>query len=89
MRNKASMEVWITKYALTQGIFKLHVIDAGNDVVRSADNALEIFHKEGRDWHITKESAIARAEEMRQKKIASLARQITKLEKMDFEGMCK
>ena len=83
------MEVWITKYALTQGIFKLHVTDIGDGMVRSADNAFEMYHEEGRDWHRTKESAIARAEEMRLKKITSLEKQIDKIKKLDFEGMCE
>ena len=83
------MEVWITKYALTKGIFKLQVIDVGDGMVRSADNVLEMYHKEGRDWHRAKESAIAKAEKMRQKKITSLEKQIDKIKKLDFEKMCE
>ena len=37
------------------------------------------------DWHSDKQSAIKKAEEMRQKKIESLKRQIKKLEEMRFE----
>lgn len=44
------------------------------------------YHGEGNDWHRTKESAIAKAEEMRKKKIASLKKQIEKLEKMEFKN---
>jgi hypothetical protein len=38
------------------------------------------------DWHTTPEAAIARAEEMRTKKIASLKKQIAKLEAMTFSA---
>ena len=37
------------------------------------------------DWHSDKQSAIKKAEEMRQKKIESLKRQIKKFEEMRFE----
>ena len=37
------------------------------------------------EYHETKESAIQKAEEMRQKKIESLKKQIKKLEEMRFE----
>lgn len=77
------MKVWITKYALTRGVFQLYVVDLGNGIVRSSSNALEHYHK--RDWHLAKESAISRAEEMRKKKISSLKKQIEKLENMKFE----
>lgn len=39
---------------------------------------------EGRQWHRTREAAVARALEMREAKIASLERQIAKLRKMEF-----
>lgn len=38
-----------------------------------------------KDFEKDKEAAIAKAEQMRQKKISSLKRQIEKLEKMKFE----
>jgi len=37
------------------------------------------------DWHCTLPDAIAKANEMRAKKIASLKKQIAKLEAMKFE----
>lgn len=80
------MKVWITRYALTDGILESDAeicLDAdmkGNMIV--CDRGY--FHGEGRDWHRTKEAALVRAEKMRQKKIASLKRQIEKLEKIKF-----
>lgn len=39
----------------------------------------------GKDWHRTPEAAIARAEEMRAEKIASLKKQIERLMKLEFK----
>ena len=67
------MKVWITKYALTRGIIE-------------TENLNDYYSGKGYSWmHYNKESAIKKAEEMRQKKIASLKEQIEKLERMRFE----
>lgn len=80
------MKVWITKYALTQGIFEEEAEDYGDGFVKVTKKGfLDSYYKKGKDWHKTKESAIAKAEEMREKKIASLKKQIEKLEKIKFE----
>ena len=88
------MKVWITKYALTDGIlegedFERHCA-LGFGMIKSetkyfcrsknGDQYLDIG-----DFCFTYESAIQKAEEMRQKKIASLKKQIEKLERMVFE----
>ena len=88
------MNVWITKYALTQGIEEID----SNQVkeFEMTDTGCLCFRRNGKysfvteiysqkEWYRTKESAIKKAEEMRQKKIASLKKQIEKLEKMRFE----
>lgn len=79
------MKVWITKYALTSGIEELH----GGQHWSSATRFVTKRHGwdwvfKRPDWHTTKEEAIARAEEMRTKKIANLKEQISKLEKLKF-----
>ena len=81
------MKVWITRYALTDGILDTDAkvcfdADATGNMI-SCDRGY--FHGDGRDWHRTKEAALVRAEKMRQKKIASLKKQIEKLERMKFE----
>jgi hypothetical protein len=45
----------------------------------------EFYHGEGKEWHTSKESAIKKAQEMKQKKIETLKKQIAKLEKIKFE----
>ena len=80
------MRVWITKYALTKGIIevdaKLTSSDSVSIVELNTDLNMHWFYKG--DWYSDKESAIKKAEEMRQKKIASLKKQIEKLEQMKF-----
>jgi hypothetical protein len=82
------MQVYITKYALTQGIYKAKVEDCGGGMVKTPGSFTEgggqCFHGEGRDWHRTREEAVKRANEMRDKRIKSLAKSMKKLERMEF-----
>lgn len=80
------MKVWITKYALTSGIIQTEgeVTNSGALYVLHTGH-LTFYHGEGKEWHRTKEAAVSKAEEMRQKKIESLKKQIRKLEGMTFE----
>lgn len=77
---------WISKYALTEGIRAWRVVDCGSDMVQTiaADGSRGwgYFHKG--DWHATYEEAAARAEAMRLRKIASVKKQLTKLETLSF-----
>lgn len=84
------MKVWITKYALTQGIIEAEcsrITDDGychaywRDKKKYRRDAFLSPH----DFKTCKLDANARAEEMRQKKIESLKKQIRKLEGMTFE----
>ena len=81
------MKVWITKYALTRGIIEADGKLTSSDFVSILNQDLSLpthwFYKG--EWFSDKESAIHKAEEMRQKKIASLKKQIEKLERMRFE----
>ena len=88
------MKVWITKYALTQGVEEIdsnqvkefEMTDTGYLCFRRNEKysfVTEIYSQ--KEWYRTKESAIKKAEEMRQKKIESLKKQIEKLERMRFE----
>lgn len=81
------MKVWITKYALSRGIIEADGEFTSSDSVSILNRDLPLpthwFYKG--DWHSDKESAIKKAEEMRQKKIENLKKQIQKLEEMRFE----
>jgi len=80
------MKVWITKYALSRGIFEMDVRSQSEDGKAVYGKAWDqCFHGQGIEWCKTKTEAIAIAEGMRQKKIDSMKKQIEKLEKMKFE----
>ena len=83
------MKVFITKYALTKGIFEKEAevcTGISDDFIRVNDacgyHSGEYYN--GDDWHTTKEDAIQKAEDMQQKKIIALNKQIIKLSKLKF-----
>lgn len=77
---------YISKYALSVGIKTIVAeVSADGVVYNTANRWQEFYHGEGREWHRTRESAVADAEARRVAKIASLKKQITKLEKLRFE----
>jgi hypothetical protein len=81
------MKVWITKYALTEGILEVDGKQCreGMISVKPTKPGYLTTYFYGNDWHRTREDAIARAEVMRAKKIASLRKSITKMETLSFK----
>ena len=78
------MKVWVTKYAMSgKGVIPCEDAKSSHVDTMVVVGAL-CLHRD--DWHTTPEAAIARAEEMRTKKIASLKKQIAKLEAMTFSA---
>lgn len=84
------MKLYITKWALTAGIKEREGVPLDGSKTRMA----EVFKTDGEftawfvlkpDWHLTRQEAVKQAEAMRQKKLASLRKQLAKLEKMRFE----
>jgi hypothetical protein len=87
------MKVFVTKYALTQGILEVEVEGEpkdGSGMVVSVPppdarwGMKDYFHGEGKDWHRDYLAARQRAENMRVAKIASLKKSIAKFEKLNF-----
>lgn len=77
---------WITKYALTTGVLRKQVESDGVGLAVDRSNRLTgYYHGEGRQWHRTRDGAIAKAKELRDAKIKALRKQIAKLEAMTFE----
>lgn len=77
---------WVSKYAMTKGVFPVNA-----EVSQTSSSMLIVrdmytYYLHGEEWHRTREAAVARAEEMRIAKIASLKKQIAKIEKMTFAG---
>lgn len=86
MSDQKSFIAFITKYALSRGIEEARVIqnDHYPSMVCPLGNSFLTLIGEGREWHRTREGAVVRAEQMRVDKIASLQRQVAKLEKLRF-----
>lgn len=80
MSGDVPVEVFVTKYAMSSGILKrrVHVRDS---YARDA-NGYGFYGK--RDFHHEWGAAVADAERRRGEKVASLKKQIAKIEKMDF-----
>lgn len=82
------MKAYITKYALTLGVQEIE-----GEISKTCSSMFTVphiswnrnFHREGRDWHRTREAAVKRAEMMRLNKIASLKKSIVKLKSLEFK----
>lgn len=90
------MKVYVTKRALIEGIIvgeatltsqrdMVRVIGPSGVTVESPWSFGPCYHGEGREWHLTLEGAIAKAEDMRDKKIDALQKQIEKLKSLRFD----
>ena len=77
------MRIWNSKYALTKGVIEQNGVEVGDSMVKIGQ--LQYLHGEGKEWHRTPEEAVARAEEMRKAKIASVRKQLARLESMRFD----
>lgn len=82
------MKVWISKYALTQGIYEAEVersTSAPSMVVQKQATTYAIaYHGEGKEWHHTEQEAKDKANQMVAAKIESLEKQLRKLRGTKF-----
>lgn len=82
------MKVFITKYALTNGIHEIddakHCTNISVNMIAHKNSAghTQCFHKP--DWHETLHEAFTRAEAMRVSRLVSLRKSVAKLEKLTF-----
>lgn len=81
------MKAYITKYALTNGIEEVDGNFVGGQTFERTDIGRNPFRPYERkpDWHETREDAVKRANEMRDKAIKSAEKKLAKLRKMRFE----
>src|SRR5215831_10324464 len=88
--------VYITRYALTDGIYQMVAECDGRCCrirVEDIPKRHAFFYAKFADifydnhWHRTPEAAIARAEEMRRKRLKSLHTTIAKLERLNYEDI--
>lgn len=82
------MKVFITKYALTQGILEREAEKATENetitVVERENKYSFMTYYRKNEWFDNLTDASLHAEEMRKKKIESVKKQLAKLEKMKF-----
>ena len=93
MKNQTE-SVFITKYALTEGIRQVDVEsceqNTGMRVCKSnGPCSREYFHNEGKDWHKTFEGAKQRAEQMKENKIKSLKKSMARINSLSFDSLGK
>lgn len=86
------MRIYVTKYALTNGIELYENADVNTEsnmaCVDSTNSSSpwsrQYFHGHGREFHFAQKDAIDAAKAMKERKIKSLQKQIEKLQKMEF-----
>jgi len=83
------MKIYVTKWAITQGILEMEADDTVSGTARtvfvpqSRSSFAQAFHSN--EWHKTKAEAVERAEEMRRAKIVSLQGQLAKIQNLVFD----
>lgn len=77
-------KVWISKYALSGGITEHMAEIRGAEAFPGAPFMSFISFTLGKDAHLTREEAVTVAEALRKKKLASMKKQMAKLEAMSF-----
>lgn len=84
MENKKLTKVFLVKYCLTDGILTEAegVVDEDGKSVRVKGYYNGFY---GKDWSLDKETATKMAKEKQKKKIATLQKQIKKIESITFE----
>jgi len=77
---------YVTKFALTTGIMAVRgeVSKTSPNMLCYTDDWKYTQYAKGEDWYDNLGEAIANCERRRRAKIASMQRQIAKLEKMEF-----
>lgn len=84
MEDKAVTEIWVTRWALTQGIFQETAKISADGKMADYGKGYSRVFLHGEDFQLTEEAAIQRAYIMRAKKLLSLQKQIDKLQKLSF-----
>lgn len=81
--------IYVTKYALTQGIFAIEaeILEGGYaSQSRKSGEALKLFLSKS-DYALTKDEALEKAEVLRKRKLVSIARTVNRIKSLDFTKM--
>ncbi len=76
---------WCAKYALTQGIFKIagRIRQGGKRIMAKMAGHYQSFGE--KEFDLTLEGAKVKAEALRKKKLASLKKQLSRIEKLEIK----
>jgi hypothetical protein len=81
------MKVWITRRALTQGVIEAEAVlcktPSGKMIEVGSGFSSEIFHKPY--WHTSREAALDHAEDLRQRRVVALHKELKKLRALKFK----
>jgi hypothetical protein len=88
MKRDDIINVWVSKYALTEGVRAHRARVCGEDMVNilKPDGSPGWGYLHKGSWHLSKDEADQKAEQMRQRKIASVKKQLAKLEALSFSS---
>ena len=78
---------WISKYALSKGIIEVNaeISENSDQIIKCYIEGYHMtFFGENKEWHRTWEEAFEMAEKRRDKRIASLKKQLKTLEQLKF-----
>lgn len=80
------MKVWVTKYALTQGLFEMNaeLVDRGPHHIYAKGKTPTGNALFTREWFATREEAVVKAEKMKAARIKALKGAITKTKAKTF-----
>jgi predicted P-loop ATPase/GTPase len=76
-----AMKVWISKYALTKGVFEADGRIEGSMAIVKGSYLDQYFHGEGYEWHRTELEALSHAIKMAAKQANSLKKKLAKNER--------
>ena len=80
------MKVWITKYALSRGIFEFDVDEPDpeypNTILLRFVLGHQYCHGEGRDWHRTRKAAIQRAKAMAKAQLKVMEKKALQMQRL-------
>ena len=80
---KSEVTIYVTKLALTRGIIELRCVFNGHSY--RAEGYTLYPNGQGKYWFTDRQGALGRAEDMRRRKMKSLAKQLDRLAAMRFE----
>ncbi len=81
---KETFKVWISKFALTKGVYEIEVESTSIDaIVKTTDRYPSYFLE--RQYHLTREEAVEQARKMQDAKLKSLEKQMNKISKLNFQ----